>query len=59
MDLRISCNTTLMQYASNFTELSRFVPDFVASERMKMMMSEKGLVFYVRIQLVRQLIQTY
>jgi len=44
----------VMQYASNFKELSRFVPDFVATERMKMRRFEEGLVFYIFHQLARQ-----
>ena len=34
-----------MQHASKSTELSRFVSDFVASERMKMRRFEEGLAF--------------
>jgi len=36
MALKISGMMTVMQYASMFTELSRFVPEFVSSERLKM-----------------------
>ena len=36
MELKMSGNMIVMQYASKFTELSRFVPDFVSSERLKM-----------------------
>jgi len=36
MELRMSGNMTVMQYARKFMELSRFVPDFVASEKLKM-----------------------
>jgi len=36
MELKMSGNMTAMQYASKFTELSRFVPEFVSSKRLKM-----------------------
>ena len=42
---------TVVQHASKFTELSQFVPEFVASERMKMRRFEEGLAFYIRNQL--------
>ena len=48
-----------MQYASKFTELSRFVPDFVVTKRMKMRRFEKGLAFYILHQLDGQPIHTY
>ena len=40
-------------------ELSRFAPDFVASEKLKMRRFEEGLAFYIRNQLAGQSIQTY
>ena len=49
----------VMQHASKFTKLSRFAPDFVASEKLKMKMFEEGLAFYIRNQLADQPIQTY
>jgi len=50
---------TVMQYASKFTELSRFVTDFVATEWMNMTRFKEGLAFYIRHQLVGQPIHTY
>ena len=50
---------TVMQYASKFTELSRFVFEFVSSKRLKMRRFEESLAFYIRNQLARQPILTY
>ena len=50
---------TVLQYASKFAELSRFVPKFVSSERLKMRRFKEGLAFYIRNQFVRQPIMTY
>jgi len=36
MEVQMSGNMIVMQYASKFTELSRFVPKFVSSKRLKM-----------------------
>ena len=36
MELKMSENMTVIQYASKFTELSRFVPEFVSFKRLKM-----------------------
>ena len=58
MELRMSSNMTAMQYARKFMELSRFVPDFVASEKLKIRRFEEVLAFYIRNQLVGQPIQT-
>jgi len=55
----MSGNMTVMQYARKFMELSRFTPDFMGMERMKMRWFEEGLSFYVRNQLAGQPIQTY
>jgi len=52
-------NMTVRQYASKFTELSRFASDFVASEWMKMRRFEEGFAFYIRNQLTGQPIKTY
>ena len=52
----MSGSMTMMQYTSKFTELSRFVQEFVSYERLKMMRFEEGLTFYIRNQLVGQLI---
>ena len=59
MALKISGMMTVMQYASMFTELSRFVPEFVSSERLKMRRFEEGLAFQIRNQLAGQSILTY
>jgi len=55
----MSKNMSIMQYASKFIELSRFVPDFVAIERMKMRGFEEGLAFHIRHQLSSQPIHSY
>ena len=39
----MSDNMTVMQYASKLTELSRFVPEFMSSERLKMRRFAEGL----------------
>jgi len=36
MELKMSGNMTVTQYASKFTELSRFFPEFVSSKTLKM-----------------------
>ena len=36
MKLKMSYNMTVIQYANKFIELSRFVPDFMPSESLKM-----------------------
>ena len=59
MELKMSGSMSVMQYASKFTELSRFVPEFVAAERLKMRRFEEGLAFYIRNQLAGQPILTY
>ena len=41
MELKMSDNMTVMQYASKFTELSRFIPKFVSSKRLKMKRFER------------------
>jgi len=41
IELKMSGNMTVMQYARKFTELSRFAPDFVATKKMKMRRFEK------------------
>jgi len=35
VELKISGTIITMQYMSKFTELSRFVPEFISSERLK------------------------
>ena len=42
-----------------FTDLSRFVPEFVSSERLKMRRFQEGLAFHIRNQLAGQPILTY
>ena len=59
MELKMSVDMTVMQYASKSTELSRFALDFVTFERLKMRKFEEGLTFYIQNQLVGQPIQTY
>ena len=59
MELKTSGNITVMQYARKFTKLSRFAPDFIVTEKLKMRRSEEGLAFYIRNQLAGQPIQTY
>jgi len=49
----------VMQYTSKFTELFKFVPKFVSSERLKMRRFEEDLACYIRNQLAGQLISTY
>ena len=48
MELKMSDNMAVTQYASKFTESSIFTPDFVASERLEMRRFEGGLAFYIR-----------
>ena len=43
----MSDNMITMQYASKFTKLSRFAPDFVAFERLKIRRFEEGVAFYI------------
>jgi len=59
IDLKMSYNMIIMQYASKFIELSRFVPEFVSSERLNIKRFEESLAFYIRNQLVGHLILTY
>jgi len=47
IQLEMSGTITVMQYASKFTELTRFVPEFVSSERLKMRRFEEGLAFHI------------
>ena len=48
MELKMSDIMTVLQHASKFTELSRFIPEFVSSERLKMRRFEEGLAFCIR-----------
>jgi len=47
MELKISGNMTMMQYASMFTGLSKFVPEFMSNKWLKMRRFEEGLAFYI------------
>ena len=57
MKIRMIGNMAMMQYASKFTELLRFILDFIATETIKRF--KEGLAFYIKNQLVKQAIQTY
>jgi len=46
-ELKMSGSMIMIQYASKFTELSKFIPEFVSSERLKMRIFEEGLAFYI------------
>jgi len=59
MELKMSGNMIVMQYASKFTDLSRFVPEFVSSKRLKMSRFEEGLTFHIWNHLARQPILAY
>jgi len=58
-ELKMSNNMTVMQYASKFIELSRFVLKYMAFERLKMRKFEEGLAIYIHSQLASQPIYTY
>jgi len=47
-----------MEYANKFIELSRFAPEYVATDRMRMLRFEEGLAFYIRNQLAGQPVQS-
>ena len=47
IELKMSGSMIVMQYASKFTKLSRFVPEFVSSKRLKMRRFKEGLAFYI------------
>jgi len=44
----MSGSMTVMQYVSKFTELFRFLLEFVSSERLKMKIFEERLAFYIQ-----------
>ena len=44
----MSGSMTVMQYASKFIEISKFAPEYVSSERLKMRRFEEGLDLYIR-----------
>jgi len=47
-EMKMSGTMTVMQYTSKFTELSRFAPEFVSSERLNMKRFEEGLAFFIQ-----------
>jgi len=47
----MSGTMTVMQPGRKFTELSRFIPKFISSERLKMNRFEESLAFYIQNQL--------
>ena len=47
MEVKMSGNITVMQHTSNFTELSKFVLEFVLTEWLKMRRFAGGLAFYI------------
>ena len=49
----------MMRHMSKFIKLSQFVPEYVASKRLKMRKFEEGLVVYIPNQLLGQSIRTY
>jgi len=59
MELKMGGNMNVMQYTNKFTELSRFVPEFVPSGRLKMRRFEESLAFYIRNKLAGQPILTH
>jgi len=48
MELKMTGNMMVIQYASKFTELSRLAQDFVTSERIKIRRFGERLAFYIR-----------
>ena len=58
MKPKMSGSMTVLQHASKFIELSRFVPEYMSSERLKMRRSKEGLAFYICNQLDGQPILT-
>jgi len=59
LELKMSASMSVLQYASKFTELSRCVPEFASSERLKMRRFEEDLALYIWNQLAGQSILTY
>jgi len=51
-------NMSVMEYANKFIELSRFTSEYVATDWMRMPRFEEGLAFYIKNQLVGQLVQS-
>ena len=51
MELKMTGNMTVIQYASKFAELSRSAPNFVAFKRMKMRRFEEELDFTSELNL--------
>jgi len=59
MQLKVNGNMTMMQYASKFTELSRFVLELLSSKRLKMRRFKQGSAVYIQNELAGQPILTY
>jgi len=51
-------NMSVMKYANKFTELSRFAPEYVVIDQMRMLRFEEGLALYIRNQLAGQPVQS-
>jgi len=51
-------NLSVMEYANRFAELSRFAPEYVATDYMRMQRFEEGLAPYIRNHLAGQPIQS-
>jgi len=51
-------NMLVMEYANKFMELSKLAPEYLATDRMRMLRFEEGLAFYIRNQLAGPPIQT-
>jgi len=51
-------NLSVMEYANRFAERSRFVPEYVATDYMRMQRFEEGLAPYIRNHLAGQPVQS-
>jgi len=51
-------NISVMEYANKFTKLSKFAPEYVATDRMRMLRFEEGLALYISNQLAGQSVQS-
>jgi len=59
MELKMSGDMTIIQYARKFMVLFWCSPEFVSSERLKMRIFEEGLAYYICNQFIGQSIHTY
>lgn len=59
MELKMSGSMIVMQYASKFIGLSRFLSKFVLYKTLKMRKFEEGLALYIHNQLTNQSILSY